>query len=154
MRCPWRELLLSGAALGWSRPVPAQHVAEAGVQVVGTLSDPTLAAAGAYVGLRVSPRSRVAANLGAGVSDGRFIGRGELLGHFLLDPDESRGAGLYLGAGVAGVEGAVSRGYLVLTLGLESRPAVSSGWALEAGIGGGFRVNLSYRWRWFSGTHR
>jgi len=47
--------------------------------------------------------------------------------------------------------GAVSRGYLVLTIGLEERPRSSSGWALEAGIGGGVRLGLGYRWRWFSG---
>ena len=150
MRCPWRELLLSGAALGSSLPATAQHAWDAGVQVVGTLSDPELAAGGGYGALRVSRRTRLAGYLGAGVSDDRLAWRGELLGHFLLSPDEPRRPGFYLGAGLAAVEGAVSRGYLVLTAGLEGRPAGASGWALEAGVGGGFRVNIAYRWRWFA----
>jgi hypothetical protein len=151
MRCPWRELLLSGAALGSTRPANAQHAWEAGVQAVGTLSDPALAALGGYGGLRVSARTRLVGYLGAGISDDRLAWRGELLGHFLLNPDEPRKPGFYFGAGVAGVEGAAGRGYLVLTAGVEARPGGASGWVLEAGVGGGFRVGLGYRWRWFAG---
>ena len=151
MRCRWRELLLTGAALGSGHPATAQDASEAGVQVVATLSDPALAAAGGYGGMRVSRRTRLAGYLGVGVSDDRLAWRGELLGHFLLSPDESHNPGFYLGAGVAAVEGAVSRGYLVLTAGLEARPRAASGWALAAGLGGGFRVGVAYRWRWFSG---
>jgi hypothetical protein len=150
MRCPWRELLLSGAVLGWSRPVTAQHASEAGLQAVGTLSDPALAAIGGYIGFRVSARTRLAGYLGTGISDDRLAWRGELLGHFLLSPDESRKPGFYFGAGIAGVEGAVDRGYLVLTLGVEARPGAAYGWVVEAGVGGGFRVGLGYRWRWFA----
>lgn len=153
MRCPWRELLLGGAALSSSRPVAAQQAWEAGVQLVGTLSDPALAAVGGYGALRLSARARLAANIGTGISDGELAWRGELLGHFLLSPDERDAPGFYLGAGIAGVEGAVSRGYLVLTAGLEARPGAASGWALEAGVGGGVRLGLGYRWRWFSGPY-
>jgi hypothetical protein len=51
------------------------------------------------------------------------------------------------------VDGPVSRGYLVLTLGIEERPRSSSGWALELGIGGGARIGFGYRWRRFSGIY-
>jgi hypothetical protein len=78
------------------------------------------------------------------------VGRGELLGHFHLAPEERRKPGFYLAGGIAGVVGAVRRGYLVLTAGLESDPAGGSGWAIEAGIGGGVRLGLGYRWRRFS----
>lgn len=149
MRCPWRELLLSGAALTSSRPAPAQHAIEAGAQAVGTWSDPALAAVGGYGGLRVSARTRLAGYIGAGISDDRLAWRGELLGHFLLSP-EAGSAGFYLGAGLAAVEGPVDRGYLVLTAGVETRPGAASGWALEAGVGGGFRIGVGYRWRWFA----
>jgi hypothetical protein len=73
--------------------------------------------------------------------------RGELLGHFLLSPGKRSGPGFYFAGGLAGVTGEVTRGYLVLTMGLEDRPGAGSGWAVEAGIGGGFRVGLGYRWR-------
>ena len=46
------------------------------------------------------------------------------------------------------VEGPVDRGYLVLTVGLENALPRRSGWAVEAGVGGGVRVLLGYRWRW------
>jgi hypothetical protein len=150
MRCLWRELLLSGAALGSSHPAAAQNATEAGVHAVGTLSEPALAVAGVYGGLRISGRTRLAGYLGAGISDDRLAWRGELLGHFLLSPDEVRKPGFYFGAGVAGVEGAVGRGYLVITAGMETRPGAVSGWVIEAGVGGGFRVGFGYRWRWFA----
>ena len=78
--------------------------------------------------------------------------RGELLGHFLLSPTELQKSGFYLAGGVAGVAGRVDRGYLVLTAGLEQHPARGSGWAVELGVGGGVRLGLAYRWRWFSGS--
>jgi hypothetical protein len=151
MRCLWRELLLSGAALGSGHPLAAQRGWEAGVQAIGTFSEPALAVAGAFGALRTSARTRIAAFVGAGVSDERIAWRGELLGHFLFSPDKQRGSAFYLAGGIAGVEGPASRGYLTLLLGLEDRPGGTSGWAVEAGVGGGFRVALAYRWRMRSG---
>ena len=148
----WGELLACGAALALARPAPAQGVREIGIQAIGTLSDPDLAVLGGYGALRTSARARVSALLGAGVAGGDWVGRGELLGHFLLAPDQRRKAGFYLAGGIAGVIGAVDRGYLVLTAGLESSPANGAGWAVEAGIGGGFRLALGYGWRHFTHT--
>jgi hypothetical protein len=68
----------------------------------------------------------------------------------LLAPEERDKPGFYLAGGIAGVVGPVDRGYLTLTAGLESSPSSGSGWAVEAGIGGGFRVALGYRWRRFA----
>jgi hypothetical protein len=82
-----------------------------------------------------------------GGSAGELAFRAELLGHFLLSPNKRTGMGPYFAAGVAAVGGPVERGYLVLTLGVEQRPGARSGWVAEAGIGGGFRVALGYRWR-------
>jgi hypothetical protein len=149
MRFRWRELLVAGLAL--PTPGAAQQIQELGIQAVGTASDPALGVAGVYGGLRTSGRTRVSASLGAGISGRELAWRGELLGHFLLSPEDRRRAGFYFAGGIAAVEGVVSRGYLVLTLGLEERPRANSGWALEAGIGGGVRVGLGYRWRWFPG---
>jgi hypothetical protein len=50
--------------------------------------------------------------------------------------------------GVAGQVGRGSQGYVVLGLGLERAPGGRSGWALEAGVGGGVRVTVGWRWRW------
>jgi hypothetical protein len=149
MRFRWRELLVAGVA--FPTQGAAQQIRELGIQAIGTASDPALVVAGVYGGLRTSGRTRVSASLGAGISGREVAWRGELLGHFLLSPEDRRRAGFYFAGGIAAVEGAVSRGYLVLTLGVEERPRANSGWALEAGIGGGVRVALGYRWRWFPG---
>jgi hypothetical protein len=150
MRCRWGELLALGAALMVARPAPAQQAGEVGIQAVGTFSDPGVAVLGGYGALRVSTRTRISALLGGGIAGEDWVGRGELLGHFLLAPEERRKPGFYLAGGIAGVLGAIDRGYLVLTAGLESRPSAGAGWAVEAGIGGGFRVALGYRWRRFA----
>ena len=151
MRCPWRELLGLGLTLALAQSgAAAQQVRELGVQAITTFSDPALVVAGAYGALRVSGRTRVSLGLGVGASEGAAAFRGELLGHFLLSPAELRKAGFYLAGGVASVVGPVDRGYLVLTAGVEQHPARGSGWALELGVGGGVRLALGYRWRWFS----
>jgi len=146
MLLPWPELL--AGALIVVAPLAAQEGREVGVQMVATASDPALAVAGVYGGVRTSARTRLSAMAGAGVSAGNLAFRGEVLGHFLLSPSQRRGPGFYLAGGVAAVEGPVDRGYLVLTVGLEDRPAAASGWSAEVGVGGGVRVMLGYRWRW------
>ncbi len=150
MPCRWNELLVLGAALTMSERGAAQQARELGAQATITLSDPAVAVAGGYAALRASARTRISVGLGAGVGDGEWAGRGELLGHFLLAPGERSRPGFYVAGGIAGVIGAVRRGYLVLTAGVETRPGTNSGWALELGVGGGFRVALGYRWRRFA----
>ena len=147
MPLPWPELLLVGALIGVA-PLAAQQGGELGVQVVATASDPALAVAGVYGGVRTSARTRLSAAAGVGLSSGDAAFRGEVLAHFLLSPTQGVGPGFYFAGGLAAVEGPVSRGYLVLTLGLEDRPAAASGWGVEVGVGGGVRVMLGYRWRW------
>lgn len=146
MPLPWAELLLAGTWMG-ATPLAAQQGKELGVQLIATASDPALAVAGVYGAVRTSARTRVSAAAGAGVSSGDPAFRGEVLGQFLLSPNEGEGPGLYFAGGVAAVEGPVDRGYLVLTVGLEGRPAAASGWAIELGVGGGVRMMLGYRWR-------
>ena len=143
----WANLLAAGVGLGWHVPVLAQRIPELGVHALVATASPTLTIGGLYGGVRLSQRVRVAATVGAGVADGAAVGRGELLAHFLLNPGRLAGVGLYAGAGLAGVVGPVDDGYLVLLLGLESRPGAVSGWALEFGVGGGVRIAAGYRWR-------
>lgn len=139
-------------ALALATPLAGQST-ELGIQAVATASDPALAAAGLYAGVRTSTRTRLSAWAGAGISSDDMAFRGELLGHFLLSPNQLAGTGFYVGGGVAAVAGAVGRGYLVLTAGVEDRPGAGSGWAAELGIGGGVRVALGYRWRRLRGVN-
>lgn len=131
----------------WGTPLCAQQTYEFGIQAMATASNPAVGVGGLYGGLRTSNRTRLSAAAGIGGSNGELAFRGELLGHFLLSPNKRTGTAPYFAAGVAAVAGRVERGYLVLTLGVEQRPGAGSGWAAEAGIGGGFRVALGYRWR-------
>lgn len=154
MRFLWLELFAVAGALTGAAPAAGQQVRELGMEAIATSSDPVLAVAGAYAGIRTSGRTRFSAGLGAGVSDRAFAWRAEALGHFLLNPDQVRGWGPYVAGGLAAVGGPVSRGYLVLCLGLEERPGAGSGWAAEAGVGGGVRIALAYRWRRFPSNRR
>jgi hypothetical protein len=143
----WHSLGLILAAIGPSA-LAAQQVREVGGLVLLTTADPALVTGGLYAALRPSARARIAATLGGGVSDGRSAGRGELVAHFLLSPTATERPGVYFGGGVAGVVGPVDQGYVVLLAGIEAAPGGRSGWALEAGIGGGLRFTAGWRWRW------
>lgn len=151
MRSRWRELyVLAGTLTGVQTYTSAQQATEIGIQAIGTASDPALAVAGVYGGLRTAARTRVSAALGVGVAGrGGLAWRGEVLGHFLLSPSRRVGVGFYIAGGLAAVEGPVDRGYLVLLAGLEQRPRSGEGWTVELGVGGGPRLALGYRWRRF-----
>ncbi|HEU5170501.1 MAG TPA: hypothetical protein VFU46_08180 [Gemmatimonadales bacterium] len=154
MSCGWRSLLLLAAGAAGARQLVAQRVAELGVQGLIATSQPVLAVGGIYGALRVSGRVRLAATAGAGAAGGDAAGRAELLAHFMLNPAAARGAAVYAGGGVAAVAGPLEEGYLVVLLGIEAAPGRNSGWALEAGVGGGVRVTAGYRWRWFPAARR
>jgi hypothetical protein len=139
--------LLLAALLTAARPAAAQRVTEVGVVGIGTAADPALVVGGITGALRTSLRTRVSAAVGVGVSGGDVAWRGELLAHFLLAPTRRDGAGLYGAGGIAVVGGPVEQGYLVLAIGLEGRPGARAGWFVEAGVGGGARLALGYRWR-------
>jgi hypothetical protein len=141
----WRSLPL--VALACARAASAQTTLEAGGQALVTTADPALVTGGVYAAVRPSLRMRFAATVGVGVSDGRAAGRGELLAHFLLSPTGLARPGVYFGGGVAGVAGPVNQGYVVMLVGLEAAPGGRSGWAVEAGVGGGLRLAAGWRWR-------
>jgi hypothetical protein len=147
MRFPWAEAWALVSAVSAARPALSQQGREIGLEAVVTSSDPAVVVAGAYGALRGAGRTRFSALAGGGLSAGEFAWRAEALGHFMLSPLERRRWGAYLAGGVAAVGGQTTRGYLVLTLGVEQRPGGSSGWAAEAGVGGGARVAIAYRWR-------
>jgi hypothetical protein len=143
---PWADGW-AAALLLVAPPLAAQQVREIGLQATITASDPALVIGGVYAALRTSLRTRVSVAAGAGAGGGDAAWRGELLAHFLLNPDRQRGAGVYGAGGLAVVGGPVDQGYLVLTLGLEAGPGGRSGWFVEGGVGGGVRLAAGYRWR-------
>jgi hypothetical protein len=149
MRFRWPELLVSLSAAAAAGRLEAQQTKEVGVQGILATSAPMIGVVAAYAGLRISGRTRLSAAVGGGTSDGDFAWRTEILGHFLFNPERVQGWGPYLAGGLAAVGGPVQRGYILLTLGAESRPAGSSGWLAEVGVGGGVRVAVGYRWRGF-----
>lgn len=135
-------------ALAAPPPMAAQRITELGVQATALAADPGSMFGGVYAGLRTSMRMRISIAAGLGAAADIATPRAEALVHFLLSPMRRRGAGAYAAGGVAVVGGPVDEGYLVLTLGMETRPGTPSGWFVEAGVGGGARLAAGFRHRW------
>ncbi len=127
----------------------AQAPREFGVEGMALLRDSSLVGGAVYGGMRVSHRMRVGLTAALGGGEGGLGARGELAGHFLLNPELENGVGLYGGGGLALERRGDTRGYLELILGAETNPGATSGWMLEAGFGGGVRLALGWRARWF-----
>ncbi len=140
--------LAAAVALATPPPLAAQRIAELGLQATALAAEPGSILAGVYGGLRTSLRTRVSVAAGVGAAESDVVVRGEVLAHFLLNPTKQRGAAPYLAGGVAIVGGRSEEGFLILTLGLESRPGAPSGWFVEAGVGGGARMAVGFRHRW------
>ncbi len=143
-----RAALWGVALAALPRALTAQRVHEAGVQAMVLASSPAVVLGGGYGAVRLSTRTRMALTASAGGTDGAFAWRAELLGHFLLNPRSTARPAWYGGGGAAVMgSGGQEQGYVVLLVGVESRPGGSSGWAVEAGLGGGFRATAGWRWR-------
>jgi len=147
MACISARLVVVGALLAAPLAAQQQAVREYGVGAVATLADPAVYTAGLTASIRPASRTRIALYAGGGVSDGEGVARAELLGHFLLNPRSTHTA-FYGGGGVAGVFGSgYADGYLVVLVGVEGSPGGRGGWFAEAGVGGGARLAVGYRWR-------
>ena len=149
-------LLLLGCS---AAPLAAQRqrmVIEWGVH--GTVTASTSGPLGLVIGPRAALRSfggtRVAVSVGAGVHGDRSSARGEAALEYLLTPRAAGKSSVYLGGGLAGVVGGGKGGYLMAYAGVERSPGLPAGWALEAGLGGGFRIRAAYHWRRFPGGWR
>ena len=149
----WRSAAVALVGAGQASALHAQRVTEVGVHATLLAADPAVWVGGVYGAVRPSSRVRVAALVGAGMSDDAFAWRSELLWQFLLTPRARRGVGAYGGGGIAVTGGSETEGFVVLILGLEARPGAGSGWAFEAGVGGGLRLSASYRWRRVRGQY-
>jgi hypothetical protein len=149
----------SGAALLLllaSGPTPL--AAQGGATVLEWGAHATYSSVGnGVMGLVVGPRgairtiasTRVAVSLGMGIRGDSLTGRGEAALEYLLAPRAVGRLGVYMGGGLTGVIGAGKGGYLLVYLGVEQSPGRPRGWAIEAGLGDGFRIRAAYHWRRF-----
>lgn len=146
------RLVLGLLVMGWAAtPVAAQFRSpryEIGPQALALVDDPAYVGGGLYAAVRPGGNARVALTGSLGAADGQVLTRGELLAEFLLNPRRARGVSPYGFGGVALMTGEGTTGYLVLGLGLETAPRARSGWAIEAGVGGGVRLTVGWRRRW------
>jgi hypothetical protein len=135
-------LLVSGLGARAS----AQVRREFGVEGVGLFADPGFAGAGLWGAVRPSERLRLGLSVLGGARRDAAV-RGEVVAHFLLDPDRQHGAGLYGGGGIAAESGPLGQAWMVAVLGLEGSPGGRSGWVLERGVGGGVGGSVGWRGR-------
>lgn len=132
--------------------------AQGGARVLEWGAHATFSAVGNNVAaLVVGPRgairtigsTRVAVSLGMGIRGDSLTGRGEAALEYLLAPRAAGRLGVYVGGGLTGILGAGRGGYLLVYVGVERSPGLPRGWALEAGLGDGFRLRAAYHWRRF-----
>ena len=105
---------------------------------------------GPRAALRTFTGTRVALSLGAGFHGDQGSARGEAALEYVLSPRAAGRTSVYIGGGLAGVVGGGKGGYLMVYAGLERSPGLPAGWAVEAGLGGGFRIRAAYHWRRFA----
>ncbi|HXV85785.1 MAG TPA: hypothetical protein VD793_03750, partial [Gemmatimonadales bacterium] len=132
--------------LGWAAPLGGQARLDLRPIAMGLLAPAPFVGAGVSVvswgRFRVGGGGAVA----SGVRSGRPAVRAEAWAGYHLDPVRLRGWAPYAGAGGAVVAGGGdAAGYIMVLVGLERRPGGGRGWFAEAGLGGGPRVALGYR---------
>ena len=104
---------------------------------------------GFRVALRTTGATRITASGGTGLLKMGSTARGELAAEYLLAPRAAGRVEVYVGGGIAGVIGEGHGQFLLAYVGIEKSPGLKSGWALEAGMGGGFRLRAAWHWRKF-----
>jgi hypothetical protein len=140
-------VLLALAAVPGLLPAQARVEHERGLDLVAVTSRPEQWLAGVSLWRRVSPRTRLGGLVAAGVAGGKVALRAELAGHFLLNPNTVSGWSLYGGGGLAFSRGRARGEHILVMVGVESRAGATRGWVLAAGLGGGVRVGVGWRWR-------
>ena len=129
----------TGAAQGIHR--------ELGVEAISLLGDRDAVGGGVFAAVRPGARARISLLAAGGGVAGRGFARGELLAHFLLAPGKRRGVAPYLAGGLAVMTASRTDARIVALLGFEGRPGARTGWVVEGGVGGGWRVAAGWRWR-------
>ncbi|HUL49565.1 MAG TPA: hypothetical protein VLT79_06070 [Gemmatimonadales bacterium] len=109
--------------------------------------------AGAEIGFAVRPgaQSRIVLRSGFGSEAGAAAFRAEAAAQFVLWPLAASGVTPCAGLGLAvrSAEHTHGAGFLVASVGVEQAPGRTRGWYVDAAVGGGFRLLLGMRWRWF-----
>ena len=135
-------VLVAGALHGQVRT-------EAQVFGVATSAADPFIGGGVGYGVRSAGRLRLLVSAAVGAVNRSVAGRGELVVTFSLNPVRRRGVVPYAGGGMAAVALRDDvREYVVLLLGVESRPGARTGWFAEVGVGGGVRGVVGVRLRW------
>lgn len=122
---------------------------EGGIHATATavLDGPVGVVAGPRFAVRTLGSTRVVLSLGAGVRDSVGSARGTFALEYLLAPRAAGRLGFYVGGGLVGVVGGGKGGYVLTYIGAEQSPGRKGGWAVEAGLGGGFMVRVGYHFR-------
>lgn len=136
--------LVISVAPGAAAQVPSRAALK--LQAVATFADQPFVGAGLGVAWRTAARFTAELHASVGAQEGTVAARGEALVAFHLDPFRPRGVAPYAGGGVAAMVREGVRGeFLVLLVGVESRPGSRRGWFAELGLGGGVRAALGAR---------
>ncbi|MGQ0702798.1 MAG: hypothetical protein ACT4PM_06665 [Gemmatimonadales bacterium] len=132
-------------------PGGAQLILEWGGHGTLTIADSTQLGfvGGPRLAIRTLGGTRGAVSAGVGVLGDSLSARFEGALEYQLAPRAAGRVGVYFGGGLAGVVGRGRGSYLLLYAGLEQSPGRGGGWAVEAGLGGGFRFRAAYHWRRF-----
>ena len=141
-------MLLWGALAFVAETALAQSTSDFSVFGIGTFAAEEFVGGGAALGVRPGGRLRLAVLGAVGSEAGSVAGRGEIMAIFHLNPYRRTGWSAYGGGGVAvTVRNGAEGGYILALLGLESRPAGTTGWFVEVGVGGGVRAAAGIRLR-------
>lgn len=144
-----RSLLWLGLfGVAGAGPLAAQRGVVGQVQGLSTFAAVNFVGGGLGIGLWLPGSLRLTTTGNVGRRAGRVAGRTEAMLTYHLAPYRRRGLELYGGGGTAVVwSGGSGRGYVLVVLGVESRPAGGNGWFAEAGVGGGIRLAVGWRVR-------
>jgi hypothetical protein len=116
------------------------------IQAIGVFAEEPFVGGGLALAWRTTSRFTVEVGAAAGAQAQGLTGRAEALAAFHLDPFRTRGVSPYAGGGIAAaVRSGATAEYLVVLLGVESRPGRRRGWFAELGLGGGVRAALGAR---------
>lgn len=140
-------MLAFGLLPTFGSPARAQRIVTWQLQAIGTTAADPFVGGGFGVGVRQRGRFGFGATASGGAVGGELGARFEGAATFHLDPRRRAGVAPYGGAGLAVVTSSNTAAYVLLVLGIESRPGARRGWFVEVGIGGGLRGSVGIRWR-------
>lgn len=126
----------------------AQGAHELQAQAVATATARQFIGGGVGYAYRTGGRVRLGLLMSAGSREGDLAGCAEAMVSYHLNPLRRRGVTPYAGGGATVTFTDVeSSEYILLVVGVESRPGGGRGWFVELGLAGGLRLAAGLRWR-------